>query len=38
MSFQAYLDNIEDPNDRGYDALRRIFLNSIVAEHEIIAR
>jgi lysophospholipase L1-like esterase len=33
-----YLDNIEDPNDRGYDALRRIFLNSIVAEHESIAR
>jgi hypothetical protein len=21
-----YYDNIEDPNDRGYDAIRRIFL------------
>jgi len=27
-----YHDNIEDPNDRGYDALRRLFLNSIAAE------
>ena len=25
-----YYENIEDPNDRGYDAIRRIFLNSIV--------
>jgi len=24
-----YNENIEDPNDRGYDALRRIFLNEI---------
>ena len=24
-----YYDNIEDPNDRGYDAIRRIFLNEI---------
>jgi hypothetical protein len=24
-----YLDNLEDPNDRGYDALRRLFLNSM---------
>ena len=24
-----YFDNIEDPNDRGYDAIRRIFLNAI---------
>lgn len=27
-----YFDNIEDPNDRGYDAIRRVFLNTIV-EH-----
>ena len=25
-----YYENIEDPNDRGYDAIRRIFLNAIV--------
>ncbi|MDP6468752.1 MAG: SGNH/GDSL hydrolase family protein [Pirellulaceae bacterium] len=25
-----YFDNIEDPNDRGYDAIRRLFLNKIV--------
>ncbi|MBC8351384.1 MAG: SGNH/GDSL hydrolase family protein [Planctomycetes bacterium] len=25
-----YYDNIEDPNDRGYDAIRRIFLNEMV--------
>jgi len=25
-----YYDNLEDPNDRGYDALRRLFLNAIV--------
>ena len=24
-----YHDNLEDPNDRGYDALRRLFLNAI---------
>lgn len=24
-----YWDNLEDPNDRGYDALRRLFLNEI---------
>jgi lysophospholipase L1-like esterase len=24
-----YLDNLEDPNDRGYDALRRLFLNAM---------
>lgn len=27
-----YFDNIEDPNDRGYDAIRRIFLTAI-AQH-----
>lgn len=26
-----FYDNIEDPNDRGYDAIRRAFLNEIVA-------
>ncbi|MCM2370984.1 SGNH/GDSL hydrolase family protein [Aporhodopirellula aestuarii] len=25
-----FYDNIEDPNDRGYDAIRRVFLNRIV--------
>lgn len=24
-----YFDNLEDPNDRGYDAIRRLFLNAI---------
>ncbi len=27
-----YYDNIEDPNDRGYDAIRRIFLNTMVEQ------
>lgn len=31
-----YFDNIEDPNDRGYDALRRVFLNTIL-EHSILS-
>ena len=26
--------NIEDPNDRGYDAIRRIFLNEILKHHQ----
>lgn len=30
-----FFANIEDPNDRGYDALRRIFLNAIV-EHSVL--
>ena len=25
-----FYENIEDPNDRGYDAIRRVFLNAIV--------
>lgn len=25
-----YFENIEDPNDRGYDAIRRVFLNAMV--------
>lgn len=29
-----YGENLEDPNDRGYDALRRAFLNEIVKERE----
>lgn len=27
-----FYDNVEDPNDRGYDAIRRIFLNTILAK------
>lgn len=30
-----FYDNIEDPNDRGYDAIRRTFLNSVV-EHSVL--
>jgi hypothetical protein len=31
-----FYENIEDPNDRGYDAIRRIFLNAIIdARREI---
>ncbi|TWU56399.1 hypothetical protein Poly51_23090 [Rubripirellula tenax] len=26
-----FYTNIEDPNDRGYDAIRRVFLNTIIA-------
>jgi hypothetical protein len=26
-----FFENIEDPNDRGYDAIRRVFLNTIAA-------
>ncbi|MBC7856694.1 MAG: SGNH/GDSL hydrolase family protein [Pirellulaceae bacterium] len=29
-----YGKNLEDPNDRGYDALRRVFLNEIVKEEK----
>lgn len=32
-----YFDNIEDPNDRGYDAIRRLFLQAIVAQRDRIA-
>ena len=31
-----YFDNIEDPNDRGYDALRRVFLRQIAAQLNLI--
>jgi hypothetical protein len=33
-----YYENIEDPNDRGYDALRRLFLRAIVEQRETVAR
>jgi lysophospholipase L1-like esterase len=33
-----YFENIEDPNDRGYDALRRVFLREIVAQRATIAQ
>lgn len=32
-----FYENIEDPNDRGYDALRRIFLNTIT-RHSALPR
>lgn len=32
-----FYENIEDPNDRGYDAIRRVFLNSIV-EYSALVR
>jgi lysophospholipase L1-like esterase len=31
-----YFDNLEDPNDRGYDALRRLFLTAIAARRHAI--
>jgi hypothetical protein len=31
-----YGPNLEDPNDRGYDAVRRLFLNEILKEVEVI--
>ena len=33
-----YGKNLEDPNERGYDALRRVFLNEIVKEEERLRR
>ena len=32
-----YYENLEDPNDRGYDALRRLMLLEIVKERDTIA-
>ncbi len=32
-----YYENIEDPNDRGYDAIRRIFLNTLVSNSGIVS-
>ena len=31
-----FFTNIEDPNDRGYDAIRRVFLNSIVENSQLL--
>jgi len=31
-----FFDNIEDPNDRGYDAIRRVFLNTIVKHSSLV--
>jgi lysophospholipase L1-like esterase len=36
-SFWFSKDILEDPNDRGYDALRRVFLNAIAEHREAIA-
>ncbi|MEQ1824945.1 MAG: GDSL-type esterase/lipase family protein [Pirellula sp.] len=33
-----FFDNIEDPNDRGYDAIRRVFLNTIVEHTQLVRR
>ena len=30
-----YFTNVEDPNDRGYDAVRRVFLNTIAANTQL---
>jgi hypothetical protein len=32
-----YAPNLEDPNNRGYDAIRRVFLNVMVKEIPVIA-
>ena len=32
-----FYTNIEDPNDRGYDAIRRVFLNTIVENSFLVA-
>ena len=31
-----YHENVEDPNDRGYDAIRRVFMNAILRNSAII--
>ncbi|MDC0936873.1 SGNH/GDSL hydrolase family protein [Pirellulales bacterium] len=31
-----YFHNIEDPNDRGYDAIRRVFLNTILKHSALV--
>lgn len=33
-----YYSNIEDPNDRGYDAIRRVFLNTIIDNSTLAPR
>lgn len=32
-----YGENLEDPNDRGYDAIRRVFLQAIADQRHVIA-
>src|SRR5690606_26091306 len=32
-----FYSNVEDPNDRGYDAIRRVFLNTIIRESTLFA-
>ncbi|GAA5509988.1 SGNH/GDSL hydrolase family protein [Novipirellula caenicola] len=33
-----FFTNIEDPNDRGYDAIRRVFLNAIVEHSRLVPK
>ncbi len=33
-----YYDNLEDPNDRGYDAIRRLFLNAMIGVYSGAAK
>lgn len=33
--FYWFHTNVEDPNDRGYDAIRRVFMNSIIANSNL---
>ncbi|MDX1925708.1 MAG: SGNH/GDSL hydrolase family protein [Pirellulaceae bacterium] len=33
-----FYDNVEDPNDRGYDAIRRVFMNSILEHSSLRAK
>jgi lysophospholipase L1-like esterase len=35
VPYYWYFDNIEDPNDRGYDAIRRVFLNEMVDHSQL---
>ena len=30
-----FYSNVEDPNDRGYDAIRRVYMNSIIANTQL---
>ncbi|PQO41593.1 SGNH/GDSL hydrolase family protein [Blastopirellula marina] len=32
-----FYENIEDPNDRGYDAIRRVFLNTILEKSQLVS-
>lgn len=36
--FYWFYENIEDPNNRGYDAIRRIFLNCILENSSLVPR